>query len=436
MGRTVFVTAVVLSASSVFAADEPPGLRERLLAHVKTQLEHLPDFVCTQSVDRYSRVSADQAWSALDTVRFETALVGDRELYALPGSAHFDAKPLVAVAGRGTIGGGQFAMMARHVFLSSAANFTYVGQTEQAGRAAYQYSYDVPADQSSYHLRAGKDDGVTAFQGVFWVDKQNLDLIRLEVQAYDIPDSLGLTEAETDLDYSRVEIDGAEALLPAAATLTVVATDGSANMNRTRFTAWRHYRAESTIQFASDAKSDGGESDRIVPPTPAAAPLVAKGAVIELTLDAGLDPATAKLGDSLVAKIVRLDGGRSPVSEGTPVRVRLIRLDKVDMPFPIFEVGLQVESLAIADRQVPLVATMQQAGPAPGLIRQSKHLHPTFTRKRSDHIDILVPEIARGQGILEWDARKGPIPRGLHMKWRVDADADSSDLASTPAQHR
>jgi len=427
MGRTVFVAAVFLSTASAFATDEPAGLRERLLAHIKTQLEHLPDFVCTQIVDRYSRVSADQAWAKLDAVRFETALVGDRELYALPGSTYFDAKPLVALAGRGTIGSGQFAMMARHVFLSSAADFTYHGETDQAGRAAYEYSYDVPADRSSYHLRAGTDDGVTAFQGVFWVDKLNLDLIRLEVQAYDIPDTLGLTEAETALDYSRVEIDGMDALLPNAATLTVVATDGSANMNRTHFTAWRRYRVESTIQFASGTSPDGGETDRIVPASTPAAVLVPKGVTIDLMLEAGLDPATAKLGDFVTAKVARsvLDGAHALISEGTPVRVRLVRLDKVEMPFPIYEVGLQIESLAIGDQQIPIAATMQQAGPASGLIRQSKHLDPTFTRKRSEHIDVLVPEIQRGQGILQWDARKGAIPRGLHMKWRVDADSSS-----------
>jgi hypothetical protein len=37
-------------------------------------------------------------------------------------------------------------------------------------------------------------------------------------------------------------------------------------------------------------------------------------------------------------------------------------------------------------------------------------------------MDILVREVQRGQGILHWDARRGPLPRGFKMKWRVQQD--------------
>ena len=34
----------------------------------------------------------------------------------------------------------------------------------------------------------------------------------------------------------------------------------------------------------------------------------------------------------------------------------------------------------------------------------------------------LVKEVQHGQGILEWDARHGALPRGLRMKWRLQAE--------------
>ena len=68
-------------------------------------------------------------------------------------------------------------------------------------------------------------------------------------------------------------------------------------------------------------------------------------------------------------------------------------------------------------------ATMIEAGPEDGLIRQAKRLDPTFTRRRTNRMNILVREVQRGQGILHWDARRGALPEGLKMKWRVQADA-------------
>jgi hypothetical protein len=66
---------------------------------------------------------------------------------------------------------------------------------------------------------------------------------------------------------------------------------------------------------------------------------------------------------------------------------------------------------------------MQDAGPAAGLIRQAKRLDPKFSRRPTGKMDVLVREIQQGQGILLWDGKHGPVPRGLRMKWRVNGEA-------------
>ena len=56
------------------------------------------------------------------------------------------------------------------------------------------------------------------------------------------------------------------------------------------------------------------------------------------------------------------------------------------MPFPIHEVGLEFETIEIGDCSLPLAATMEDAGPAPGLLRQSQRLDPTFTKHRTSRV--------------------------------------------------
>src|SRR5262249_48731887 len=153
-------------------------------------------------------------------------LIGNRELYALPGG-RFQDRPLATMVGRGTTGTGQFGLLAKHVFLTSTAVFKYERAFERDGHKLHEYQFHVEAPRSSYKLRSGTAESLVAFQGAFWIDAGTLGLVRLEIQAYDIPEMLALAEAETAIDYAPITIDGEDIVLPVAATLKVVAVDGN-----------------------------------------------------------------------------------------------------------------------------------------------------------------------------------------------------------------
>ena len=34
--------------------------------------------------------------------------------------------------------------------------------------------------------------------------------------------------------------------------------------------------------------------------------------------------------------------------------------------------------------------------------------------------EVDISKVQQGQGILNWDARKGSVPQGFRMKWRVE----------------
>jgi hypothetical protein len=165
--------------------------------------------------------------------------------------------------------------------------------------------------------------------------------------------------------------------------------------------------------------ADGGRADLI-----AAAdknPL-APGMLIEVELDSEINFEKAALEDAIRARVARpvKDGEAVLIPEGALLVGRLVRLEKETTPFPLYEVGLYFDKLELSDRSFPFAGTMADAGPATGLLRQARRLDPKFTKRRTARMDILVREVQRGQGILLWDARRGAIPKGLRMKWRVD----------------
>lgn len=418
---------MVFWACPLVCAGEPAALFERFLSRMRDNLKRLPDYACTQDIERFSRLSGDRPWTKLDMLRLEVALVGDRELYAPPGARRFQERPLEDAVTHGMTSTGQFGLLARHVFLASAARFTYRRPVDLGGRSAHEYEYDVPPERSQYRLRAKKSEAVVGFQGAFSFDAATLNLIRLEVQAYDIPPSVDVAEATIEITYSPMDIGGGEFLLPVSATLSMTAPDGTEHLNRMRLTGCSRFTAESRIAFEvppvpEERTAGNPEPEPVESPVPAAGITLPAGALLHLTLESSLDPATAKVGDPVVARVARpvKDGDAELIPEGARVTGRLVRLERELTPFPLFEIGLEFHTVESGGRELPFRATMEDAGPASGLIREARRLNPTFSKRRAPRLDILVREVQRGQGILHWDARRKAIGRGLAMKWRIE----------------
>src|SRR5207244_8638611 len=151
---------------------EPEGLLDRFLTRMKSELGRLPDYVCTQTIERFGRQSAERQWQKVDTLRFDVALVGNKELYGRPGERRFQSRTLADLVGKGTTSTGQLGILAKHVFLTSTAQLAYKGASEQDGRRAHEYQYEVAPERSSYRLRNGNAESAVGFQGAFWFDAE------------------------------------------------------------------------------------------------------------------------------------------------------------------------------------------------------------------------------------------------------------------------
>jgi hypothetical protein len=422
MSRIASLLAIALCAGSTApGASTPEELLERFLAKIRPDLDRLPNYVCRQTVERFGRISAERPWERIDRLKLEVALVGDKELYGIAGGPLQD-RPLAELVPRGAIATGKLGLLARHVFLGSRARFAYRYQTEQDGRRVHEFDYEVPAEQSAYQLRTSRGEAAVAFQGSFRFDEETSQLLRLEVIAYDIPEKLGVAEANIDLEYGLVRVGGTETALPVSATLTVVALDGTEDRNHMRLEGCQQYHTLAEVRFEDKTGPPPEEFVEEMPP--AAEVTLPRGAVIEVALDHELDPAAVAVDAPVRARLVKplFSGPREVIPAGSLVLGRVTRLVSEALPFPRYELGLEFDTLDTGGQRLPLVATMADAGPAPGLLRQSKRLDPTFERRRNVRMDILVREVQRGQGILYWDARRGPLRSGLRMKWRVEED--------------
>src|SRR5947209_8998393 len=100
--------------------DLPPDLL--LLAKIKIKmaenLDRLPNYTCQQTIERSRRRAPARKFELLDTVRLEVALVEGKELFGRPGTNRIVESEISQLVG-GTIGNGDFGLLARSIFLSS-----------------------------------------------------------------------------------------------------------------------------------------------------------------------------------------------------------------------------------------------------------------------------------------------------------------------------
>lgn len=415
MRRWPFLLAAI-DVMCVQAQDNPAELLARIRERMRESLERQPSYTCLQTVERQRRKSAAAPFETHDTLKLEVGLADGREIFSWRGARRFEERELADMVGSGTIGNGNFALHARNVFLSGGPKFTYPGVDEMDGRPAHRFDFDVPLESSSFRIRVPPNAERVAFYGSFWADVATLDVIRLEVHVDEMPDKLGLARASDIMEYARTRIGDSEHLLPKGSELTMVSLTGDENRNRTQFAACRQYVGESTLSFDAEPST--------APKTPKTLELPSRVAA-EVMLDTEIDPERASIGDPIRAVLTRpmKDVERLLAPKGAVLTGRLVRIDKEALPFPHYVVGLEFHTLELEGVQADFSATMEEAGPARGLIVMTRRMDPVFTKRRSARMDILVREQPRGQGVLHWRASETPIRRGLRMRWVTTPEA-------------
>ena len=108
-------------------------LLARARHHMAQTLKRMPDYTCTQTVERLFRKAPSKRIEMMDVVRLEVALVNGRELYKWPGSGAFEHGDLRDMIPNGAVGTGQFAGYSQAVFLGNGARYTYAGQESRSG---------------------------------------------------------------------------------------------------------------------------------------------------------------------------------------------------------------------------------------------------------------------------------------------------------------
>lgn len=384
--------------AALFAQPLPPEvlLLARIKLHMNDVLTRLPNYTCLETIERSTRSASKKRFDLVDALQIEVAMVEGKELFSWPGEREFKERDLREIAPTGAIANGSFALHARTIFLSSRPIIKYRGDEPLNGRDTARFEFEISRASSGYHIRIGPIEGVAGQKGTFWVDRESLDLLRLDVEAVDIPDYLPLSSSTESLLYERAKIGESDFLLPKHSELVMIDDKGNASRNVINFSRCKQYSGESTVTF-------GDVPDTTAAPEVKAPIDLPEGLSLELELLTTVRFGRSAVGAPVEAR-VRKDvkrKGEVIVPKGALLSGNVAVLDTIEAQ-KLMRLAMQWREISFEGRTGALSARLESGGSI-GSLAQTRYVMPPQNQGQMlPHPDVFY-------------VRREPfeVPRGL-----------------------
>ncbi|HVP48519.1 MAG TPA: hypothetical protein VMT32_18115 [Bryobacteraceae bacterium] len=231
----------------------PPEEQQQVISEVREYAmnysKSLPDFICTEVTRRYVDPTGMEFWQTADTITARLTYFDQKENYKLTlVNNHYVDLPYESVGGASSAG--DFGSLLRLTLARKAdAVIEFERWATLRGKRAYVFSYRVSSGNSEWSILWERSMRIiTGYQGLIYVDKDTHQILRITLQAVDIPSSFPVQEAGTVLDYDYVKIGDREFLLPLKAVVRM-RHDKYLTKNEKEFRLYRKFSADAEIKF-------------------------------------------------------------------------------------------------------------------------------------------------------------------------------------------
>lgn len=239
-----------------------PELAEqgRILDEVReyalTYTKGLPNFLCVQVTRRFADPNGVEFWRLMDTVTTKLSYFEQKEKYDVILVNNRPTSLGLEQLG-GTTSTGEFGTLMRQVFeLESRTQFRWERWATLRGRRMHVFSYRVPKETSQWTVAYERTHQVTpGYRGLVYVDRDTLAVMRISLEAENLPTSFPVQQAGTVLDYDVTEIAGEGHILPLKAT-TRMRSARVLTKNETEFRLYRRFGSDVSVSFAPDPLPD------------------------------------------------------------------------------------------------------------------------------------------------------------------------------------
>jgi len=229
--------------------DEQQAVISEVRDYAANYSKSLPDFICTQVTRKYVDPSGMEFWALEATITEHLTYFDQQEHYKLTlvNNKYVDL-PHEAVGGASS--SGEFGSLLRLTLARKAdATIEFDHWATLRKRRAYVFSYSISSGNSDYSILWEKNLRIiVGYRGSIYVDKDTHQVLRITLQATEIPPTFPVQEARTTLDFDYADISSHTFLLPLRAEIRM-RHDKFLSRNLIEFRMYRKFSADAEIKF-------------------------------------------------------------------------------------------------------------------------------------------------------------------------------------------
>ena len=230
--------------------------QKKVLAAITENAIHysagLPDFICMQVTRRYMAQNGSDNFRLTDTI-------AERLSY----NEHHEDYKVISVNGTpvanrkheqlgGAMSSGEFGSMLYEIFdRESRTEFQWERWGKLRDHVMHVYSFRVRLENSKYSIRAEevKRAVTVGYHGLIFADRDSNSVMRITMEADDIPEDFPIRSASETLDYDSISLSGQKFILPLKVDMRM--RDGRNVMkNQAEFRLYNKFGADTSIQFS------------------------------------------------------------------------------------------------------------------------------------------------------------------------------------------
>jgi hypothetical protein len=232
--------------SSTEQAEVLAKARENALNYDK----QLPDFICTQVTRRYIDPAGLEFWQKQDTITERLSYNGGHEDYQVVLVNDHPVQNVKHEQLGGATSSGEFGSMLREIFEpGTEAEFNWERWATLRGKRMHVFSYRVRQDRSKYRIvYRGVSEIVAAYRGLVYIDRDTMMVMRIRLEAENLPPTFPIQGVNVDLNYDSIEISERKFILPLKSELR--SREGRLLVkNEVEFHRYRKFGVDVNISF-------------------------------------------------------------------------------------------------------------------------------------------------------------------------------------------
>ena len=211
----------------------------------------LPNFVCLQVTKRYVDPSASDSFRLTDTIAERLSYFEHKEDYKVISVNGTPVSNRKHEQLGGATSSGEFGSMLSEIFSpESRTEFHWERWGKWAGHVAHVYNFRVALENSRYNITAEevKRTITVGYHGLIFADRDTHAVVRITMDADNIPADFPVRAAGESLDYDTVSISGNKFILPTKIDMRM--RDGKVMIkNLAEFRLYNKFGSDTSIQF-------------------------------------------------------------------------------------------------------------------------------------------------------------------------------------------